>query len=1121
VSISSQMNTGAKDVGGALHDLPPVPADRAAVAMSTAHMVNDIGNELAHAEERMKAARKSGGDMRRYHTLHYDNHLKSAMEQAELLKDNMMAHYPAEAAEWAALNQVMDLAGYSLNKRSGMISLDIPPGTIPTTPNGVEDHHITVVYLGKDVDDEAYAEACRRAREAAFAMPGPLSGTVGGVGTFPPDDEGMTPAWAGVVLPGAERIRSALEDLSASQHKDWRPHVTLAMLDPGEPLPDPVPPTPVTFTHLTVHRGSDVMRYPLGGGPVEMSKSVNPVTKAASFAHLLQTIKYDGAHARRHSTAMLADTDDKAWNFDADHAEKHTHGAHEHARKLAEHIADNYPQEAGFLKELTKKEDLSMENISSQALALSFDSSVHPRGPNGRFVHMDSSYHAASHSSGGVRISAPHTASMRAPHAPSAAPPPASMRAASASNVKVAASVYTQQRVYTDKEVGKALDEIKKLRDQVEGEKHTEPRARLAVRIGVLTVGVVIAALTAGAALPVSVALAIPLLHGVAGEVAEFHVAARGKGARFVAHPLQTLNPRRPNPQQLSNEPGDVTEQAIEVLATVLMKEGLSPDVAQQTAQSMVDQWMQTEGWRLTQAPSPGNITEQINTIQFADESSEPPPFRSGESGTITGQAVELGKFQDNWMHEMRGAHGEWSRSPGGPSGSPEPAYKVPPHARLINPRSSYPDPSDHPFFKAHPMKAEHVLHAYSMASEGQKAQGMRWYADAGLVAGAIAHGDQHKGAGLLSAYSPQTSWPVNMFNAARSVELGRPIGPGEGTTAMTSHANAAQKIMDGKSFDEALPAPKTNAFAKLIEQKGEDSPHDPYGEVVIDRHALSVAAGERLGDKEKPPIGDDRYYQVVADEYRKAAVAASKREGRTISPSQMQAITWLVQQSANDAEDAANKSSAAKGRATATANAWKKWISHAQANNIQTASGTTALSMLHDVDDTLEIAMEWALELRDAKGRWTKGGGGGSALAEHVKPEGFSLDPKTGKAPSHGYMVSLPGHTHQYPDSVMKDKHQLAAAIDKFLMDEREVFKNNPNAHLGGWVSDGKLWLDPSENIADQGEAIRAGKARDQVAIWDVVGGKEIDTAGTGGSVTEHSAPGVFEYPPWLRGYA
>jgi len=138
----------------------------------------------------------------------------------------------------------------------------------------VSDHHITVVYLGQDVDGEAFAEACRRAQAAAAQVPGPLTGMVGGIGTFPPSDgsDGKVPAWAGVVLPGAERLRAALEDLSASEHKNWAPHVTLAYVDAGDPLPPPAPSMQVSFSHLSVHRGDDeVMRYPIGGEPGQMA----------------------------------------------------------------------------------------------------------------------------------------------------------------------------------------------------------------------------------------------------------------------------------------------------------------------------------------------------------------------------------------------------------------------------------------------------------------------------------------------------------------------------------------------------------------------------------------------------------------------------------------------------------------------------------------------------------------------------------------------------------------------------------------------------------------------------------------------------------------------------------
>lgn len=174
--------------------------------------------------------------------------------------------------------------GYDLSPRSGMISLDLPEGLIEPAPGGVTDHHITVVYLGPDVDDAAFTAACDRAAAAASAAPGPLSGVVSGLGTFPASasSDGMTPAWAGVTLPGAEQLRAALADLSGSEHKQWKPHVTLAYVAEGEPLPAPVTATPVAFTHLSVHRGEDIRRFPLGGAAPEVLEAAARLHKAGN-----------------------------------------------------------------------------------------------------------------------------------------------------------------------------------------------------------------------------------------------------------------------------------------------------------------------------------------------------------------------------------------------------------------------------------------------------------------------------------------------------------------------------------------------------------------------------------------------------------------------------------------------------------------------------------------------------------------------------------------------------------------------------------------------------------------------------------------------------------------------
>lgn len=283
-----------------------------------------------------------------------------------------------------------------------------------------------------------------------------------------------------------------------------------------------------------------------------------------------------------------------------------------------------------------------------------------------------------------------------------------------------------------------------------------------------------------------------------------------------------------------------------------------------------------------------------------------------------------------------------------GTQGRPEHGYLDPDPERLARERGTYKRPEDHPFFQKNPMTPEAIVKAYDDSTPGEKNQGLRWYADGHRLAWALGGGDAELGAKVLSAYSPRTGWPLNMFNAARSLAEGRALGPGEGTI-MGQHQKAAAAAMAGGDIDTVFPSPKTNAFARLL-ALGEDHPDDPHGAVVIDRHALSVAAGRRLtkADTEGKgengsPIGKSPYYDHVADQYRQAARQLSDREGQEIAPHQVQAITWLRQQRLNTVQDLASEKGNA-GLVTASRNQWSAWQKYASAHDLRTELGTTAL---------------------------------------------------------------------------------------------------------------------------------------------------------------------------------
>jgi hypothetical protein len=260
-----------------------------------------------------------------------------------------------------------------------------------------------------------------------------------------------------------------------------------------------------------------------------------------------------------------------------------------------------------------------------------------------------------------------------------------------------------------------------------------------------------------------------------------------------------------------------------------------------------------------------------------------------------------------------------------------------------------YEPASNHPWFKQVPLHHDHIVKHWEQATDEEKDAGMRWYSDAHHVAKAIARLDPriktdeeaaHKGAGVLSAYSPRTNWPMNMFNAAHSFHRQAAVRPLKDdpdkpphVVTMGMHADKAQRIMDGEHHQPVLSAPKTQDFAHLIEhggyepqtdeEKAAGAPRKLSGRVVIDRHALSVAAGRRITDVENdahngfPGASSGKharhYYEHAANTYRNAAAAISEREGKPVAAHQVQAVTWLVRQRLNEGEDAANARAVAR----------------------------------------------------------------------------------------------------------------------------------------------------------------------------------------------------------------
>lgn len=243
-----------------------------------------------------------------------------------------------------------------------------------------------------------------------------------------------------------------------------------------------------------------------------------------------------------------------------------------------------------------------------------------------------------------------------------------------------------------------------------------------------------------------------------------------------------------------------------------------------------------------------------------------------------------------------------------------------------------YPNPADHPWFQQNPVHHGNVIQHWDQATPDEKNSGERWYQDAHILAKGIAHGDAHLGAGMVANYSPQMGWAGNMHNAARALHEGKGIGgPGGGVMASDQQRKAADRMLAGESHEDVLKGPKVRAFAHLIEHGGDKDPNDP--KVVVDRHALSVAAGKRMTEDDYStfPKTQQHYYGHVVDAYHTAAHHISEKEGRPIAAHQVQAVTWLTRQRLNQQAEKENAASGAdtrldRGRERSRKNQEQNW---------------------------------------------------------------------------------------------------------------------------------------------------------------------------------------------------
>lgn len=130
-----------------------------------------------------------------------------------------------------------------------------------------------------------------------------------------------------------------------------------------------------------------------------------------------------------------------------------------------------------------------------------------------------------------------------------------------------------------------------------------------------------------------------------------------------------------------------------------------------------------------------------------------------------------------------------------------------------------------------------------------------------------------------------------------------------------------------------------------------------------------------------------------------------------------------------------------------------------------------------------------------------TMGEGVASSIVDRVRANGgLSVNMIDGSEPTSGFMVAKGGTKGAIVDAdEFYDPVRGPEALGSFLKTYRDDLTGG--SYLGLWhnQADGKVYLDVSDNIMDRATAIREGRKRDQISIWDVTNFEEIDTGGSG----------------------
>ena len=194
-----------------------------------------------------------------------------------------------------------------------------------------------------------------------------------------------------------------------------------------------------------------------------------------------------------------------------------------------------------------------------------------------------------------------------------------------------------------------------------------------------------------------------------------------------------------------------------------------------------------------------------------------------------------------------------------------------------------------------------HIAGVLQLASQGDILAGVEWYARALRFARMLVQAYQpltlEQAVGVLAALSPNNKWTRNCVDAEAMIKAWHYGADPLTVKVCTFNPNKA-KAAAILALSDAETQGDVDLIAKILNgRKITAFFHSILGDpetVCVDGHAYAVWVGERITTTKTPSIGV-KLYADIARAYQLVAKRSFNLCGVTLSPTQVQAVTWVT----------------------------------------------------------------------------------------------------------------------------------------------------------------------------------------------------------------------------------